>query len=577
MKLQNFLFIIVFNFSLFTTSNQFVKRNLVGNSPKFFLIGFGDYLNNNHEEITFNIYLIKYEAEQYYSDIYFDTSVIYQNSNKNNILPAKCSITEESVDHSLIYKCIVKNGIKNNITSISLNHYSFIVTNSSVQNLTFDENQIILSTLAEKKRKNIANEDSTLNFNIFYLNEEPVIKKNGVELYGNIIWKGNDARDFNFYLNSEKNINCSYYFNYSGDNYDKISFSPKIDVNAHLDNIIEKTNFPSDHYILIISNTTNDLILYSNDKNPYIELYGFKNYKKQTTNDNANAIAHLRGTLYSLSKLKNFMTFTANTDNGKNITALGYKISNETDNNTICYYIDFLNTSKMNEEPNIFYKDFIFSDYLNFSNSIKQIDVYPRDLYIRSEFNIKEIKFPEKPKEISNGLYFDFADTNEFKDYTFKRNADAYMSYNPLNENFTEEIKCTFKNNTDSYNLICHPEKSFITYMNTVRMTVEGIRKSRRLRFLQTKENITFSSPLNSTELIDYTYDPDFNTFAKKVSKDKGLSAGAIVAIVLSCIAVVAVVGVAIFFLNRKPANPVKYVNNNNSYFQNSTSEINKQ
>lgn len=229
-------------------------------------------------------------------------------------------------------------------------------------------------------------------------------------------------------------------------------------------------------------------------------------------------------------------------------------------------------------QPNIFYKNFIFYDSSP-ENGTEQIDVYPEDPHIRNEnwAKIKEIKFPEKPKEVSNGLYFDFDNPNEFKDYTFERLADAYMSYIPLNEGSREVIKCSFKNNTESYNLVCHPEKSFITCMNTLRMSVEGIRKSGRLRFLQTKENITFSSPLNSTELIDYTYDPDFNTFAKKVSKNKGLSAGAIVAIVLSCIAVVAAIGVAIFFLNRKPANPVKYVNNNNSYIQNSTAEINKQ
>ena len=174
------------------------------------------------------------------------------------------------------------------------------------------------------------------------------------------------------------------------------------------------------------------------------------------------------------------MRFTAKTDNGTNITVIGEKNS-EVQNNIMTYNVTFI-FLQSNDEPNMFYKNFIFYDSEP-ENGIEQIDVYPEDLHIRNEnwAKIKEIKFPEKPKEVSNGLYFDFDNPNEFKDYTFERNADAYMSYIPLNEKFREEIKCTFKNNTDSYNLVCHPEKSFITYMNTLRMSIEGIRKSRRL------------------------------------------------------------------------------------------------
>lgn len=575
MKLKIILIMLAFTFSFVTNSNQLPKRNLANDNIKFLLIGFGGYSENN-----FNVTLMKYEAENNYSHIFFNTSVIYQDLNKSDNVPVKCDCGSNYEEKILTYMCEVINDENDKIIrNISLNNYRLIATNlSGDNNLTFNEDEIILSTLANSTRKNIEKETEILNFNIFYLTGDPIIKKNEVELNGNILWPvKNESKYFDFNLSMPENVNCLYYYNYSKTNiYERIIFSPKNDVNIHLNAMMEKTSYSKDHYILIYSNNHDDLILYSNDKYSYIELLGFKNYKKQTATSNANAIAYLRGTLYSLSTLKDFMIFTVNTDNGKNITAFGQKINNEVQNNNITYLVEFMNTSNMDVEPNIFYKDFIFSDYQdNFTDGVELIDIYPEDFHIRNEFNFTEIKFPSKPREVSNGLYFDFTDPNEFKDYTFEKRADAYMSYIPMNENFREIIKCAFVNNTDSYDLICNPQKSFITYMNTLRMSVEGIRKSRRLRFLQTKENITFSSPMNSTELIDYTYDPEFNNFAKKVSKKKGLSAGAIVAIVLSSIAVVAAVGITIFFLNKKEPKPIKNLNNN-SYLQNSTSNINK-
>jgi hypothetical protein len=77
-----------------------------------------------------------------------------------------------------------------------------------------------------------------------------------------------------------------------------------------------------------LNNNTDDfdLVLYSNDKYSYIELLGFKDYKKLNSNI-ATAKAVLKGTLYSLSTLKNNFTFTAKTNNGTNITATGKKIA----------------------------------------------------------------------------------------------------------------------------------------------------------------------------------------------------------------------------------------------------------
>ena len=42
----------------------------------------------------------------------------------------------------------------------------------------------------------------------------------------------------------------------------------------------------------------------------------------------------------------------------------------------------------------------------------------------------------------------------------------------------------------------------------------------------------------------------------RRASKNKGLSGGAITAIILATIAAIVAVGIAIFFLNRRPVNP---------------------
>ena len=529
-------------------------------TKQFLLIGFGNYADNTR---TFNmhIHLINKLANESYPYIFFNISLKYQNQSIRDNVPVTCSDYRFSVDQSSNYSCFFVDDEKNNITSISLNNYRFNVSNTSGSNyLIFNENQIISSSLANSIRKNIEKQTKKLNFSIFYLNEAPIIKKNGIELNGIIIWKDNYIpNNFTFDLNLPEKVNCNYYYNYSGNNYDKIIFSPQNDVNINLNAIMTNTSYTyynGVHYILIYTKNYDDSILFSNDKYSYIELLGFRNYTKQTGNVDATAIAHLKGTLYSFSSLKDYMKFTFSTNNGTNITARGFK-NNLLENNIMTYYVIFEGTSKLNDEPNIFYKDFIFSDDSdNYTNGVELIDVYPEDFHIRNGFKIaKEIKFPSKPKEVSNGLYFDFTDPSEFKDYTFENRADAYMSYIPMNENFREIIKCSFVNNTDSYDLICKPQKSFITYMNTLRMSVEGIRKSRRLRFLQSEENSTFYAPSTAEGDIQFEYNPEINTFGRKASKKKGLSGGAIAAIVLATIAAVAAVAIAIFFLNRPPVN----------------------
>ena len=74
-----------------------------------------------------------------------------------------------------------------------------------------------------------------------------------------------------------------------------------------------------------------------------------------------------------------------------------------------------------------------------------------------------------------------------------------------------------------------------------------------RLRILQYTQNKTFAAPLDATGNITYTYE---ETFINEKLSSKGLSAGAIVAIVLVCVVAVLAVGLAILFLSRKTQSP---------------------
>ena len=93
-----------------------------------------------------------------------------------------------------------------------------------------------------------------------------------------------------------------------------------------------------------------------------------------------------------------------------------------------------------------------------------------------------------------------------------------------------------------------------------------------RLRFLQNDKNKTYAAPADAEGNITYTYEDVFYDY-RRISSN-GLSAGAIVAIVLVCVVAVLAVGLAILFLSRKTQSPPN--ENIVSNITNSTSNINE-
>ena len=164
-------------------------------------------------------------------------------------------------------------------------------------------------------------------------------------------------------------------------------------------------------------------------------------------------------------------------------------------------------------------------------------------------------------------LEFDF---NVDGELDTKNGTKAYLNY-PKNQNeslyIRDEISCSLFKIPNSYKLSCKPKKNIYTEKKYIRIIVPE--KKSTLRFLSgtTYINKTIISPNDANGTLDIDVFSDY-IFKKKST---GLSAGAIVAIVLSCVAVIAAVLATIFFFSRgvnAPGKNIKDVNVDNSTYK---------
>jgi hypothetical protein len=179
----------------------------------------------------------------------------------------------------------------------------------------------------------------------------------------------------------------------------------------------------------------------------------------------------------------------------------------------------------------------------------------------------------EKPTISGNTFSFDIKIPNTIQSLNISEKKKMYLNYYNLENSERDEVDCSIENKTDHFTILCEPKKDVYTQFKTLIMKIPNVTSSRRLRFLQTAVNSTYYAPTNASGDIQFEYNPEVNTFGRKSSKKKGLSGGAIAAIVLATIAAVVAVGIAMFFLNRGPVNPIKTSTEMN--LPNSTTNIN--
>ena len=302
------------------------------------------------------------------------------------------------------------------------------------------------------------------------------------------------------------------------------------------------------------------------DYKSFIELLGIGDFNKTTTNRNATAKAYIRGPLNDLSNLKDYLKFTATiqfSNTIESITAIGNKIDINATKEIATYDIVFPNIENKDIKSVTIQKDFVFSNDITFSKIDNQPIIYP-DVISQTfdEGDFRVLKIPteqEDQKEFENSdldLGFEFPDTIENQTKTYLSYI-PYNNYTKSNEDKREEINdCNIytSGNSKNYEIKCFPKKSFITFINTLKFIVDSKNIKRRLRFLQNSKNSTYSAPADAKGIITYTYEE--TSINKKLTSKKGLSTGAIVAIVLASVAAIIAVGLTFFFLLRKSPPP---------------------
>ena len=182
-----------------------------------------------------------------------------------------------------------------------------------------------------------------------------------------------------------------------------------------------------------------------------------------------------------------------------------------------------------------------------------------------------------QPSYVGNSFSFNFKlSDSDSKDLNITQKQSSYLIYEPMdkpNSNETKECECSIENKTNTYYIKCEPKENVYTLLKKISLKIPRIQTTRRLRFLASSGNSSIYAPEEQDGDIQYVYNPDFNSFSKRYSKEKGLSKGGIAAIVLATVAAVVAVGVAFFFLNRAPVAPIK--NGSTLNIQNSVTNMN--
>ena len=588
MNLILILMLITFNF-WFSNSMDLFPRSLseINIDKKLLIMGFGGYKNKSYDvngDKELQIYFKKYyDNFNMPSSLYLTPSINYNNGTKNLKVNISCAAVENEVESYSIFSCTIENKNENNsIELIQLNDFNF---RNETGHINISENEIELSYLAETTKNNIQVQYESLDFKIFELIKRD-INKNQVLLYGYL--KSNSQKnlsesDWKLYL-SEKNFTCEYYHNYTQDknSQDVISFSPDKNINDNFNGkIVNSTD--EKFFILIFSNGTDDSILYSKEEITYVELLGFGNYEKQT-NENARNLVYFLGTA---NNLKQYVRFTAKIINTTSsslralqeiyVNATGNLIFIDLETGLAIYNVSYDGTKGMTGNLLIMSEgDYKFSNYKNnFNSNDVTVIIIGRNINLTNT-NPLVVEFinplSEKPTISGNSFSFNMRFPNTTQKLNITDKQTMYLDYYNFKNFKRDEIDCSIENKTNHFTILCEPKKDVYTQFKTLIMKIPNL-PSRRLRFLQTDVNSTYLAPLNANGDIQFEYKPEFNTFARKASKKKGLSGGAIAAIVLATVAAVAAIGIAMFFLNRGQVNPIKTSTEMN--LPNSTTNIN--
>ena len=566
MKLIQFFFIVSLNISFIL-------------NKRLMIVGFRNYYSGTEEpNILFEMLIQKNDDFPNYDFLYMNISLYNQsNITKETKLEIRCTYDVDSYPkndtNNELYLCInTDNTIHFDGVKVNKN-FKFNSTNVNVSGVVLGESDIDESFLSKETINDITTQNITWDFEAFYLDNIDKVNKEFI-LNGKMIRSFTDEIA---YLNLSNNkLICSV-------NSSVIKFTPSGNINDHL---VGKLADISDTKKILIFATDydNDLIQYPIEENSYIDLLDMNSYSPPGINKNAKNKAYFRGTL---NNLKNYVRFTARIifnsttlrnlqESHKDVNATGERVDYDLNTGLFIYDVSYNDTANITSKIRIeSLHDYKFSNNLkSFPSTAVTVIVINENLNLtneKSEIPEMVTYISSKPNIDSTSFSFDlkFPSSNES---FINGKQPVYLNYYNLENSNYSEINCTIENKTQLCSILCEPKKDVYTQFKRMQVKVPRI-PSRRLRFLDSTENKTFFTPTNATGDIQFEYNPEVNTFARKASKKKGLSGGAIAAIVLATVAAVAAVGIAMFFLNRGPVNPIKTSTEMN--LPNSTTNIN--
>ena len=568
----------------FLAKHSIVSRKLSTiNRKNFMLVGFSDYHEKNEEafgNLSFSIHSITNSSFPPYTNTNVSIIIQYANgTNEERTINCRVTTTNNMTNElkNSTYYCETHflEAIPSNITAVIPKiNFSFL-NNTNLPLYTITENYIEKSSIANETINNLRKHNESIIYDTFYLKE---IELNKSEF----ILKGNFS-----YNETQTYINLTlsgYKYNSSLTN-DEIRFNASGNINDYLHGKMGETSQAGKYILIYALNGVNDYLSYPIPQQPIRVLY-FANYTKPTSKENATNLLYFSGTQYALNNLKPYIRFNTtiyynslrNLEEYNNtITANGTLIDVDQIKKYAYYFVTYPGTANRNITFMTPPTSFEFSeDGTTYQKSAEEI-ITQLDVDLLEEGNIvidrMGIISDLKDKTTTSFIY-DFSLSDNSILYTNGTQKDAYLKY-PSNNNNTkqEEIKCVIQqiqNFELPYRMICFPKKSVNTRINTIKIIINETSSNSRLRSLQSVTNRIIIPPDDAKGTINFSYSR-YNY--KKPSG--GLSAGAIVAIVLATVAAVVALGLAILFLNRMKSTPPPIKNPSDLNIANSASNIN--
>ena len=543
------------------------------------LIGFSKFNNptdtDDKQEFSYDILFKKNNSVSEINDYKFlYNNISVSNGTKTEQIELKCSKIENSkTNDDLSYNCKqINSNIFGNITKLNASKI-FLFSNGTKN---FSDVKIVESSLIDETINNIQNQKDELKLNTYYL--KSVSNSNN-----RFTVDGYIKEQFNRTLNSSVLGEEVHALVINGS---QISFYVNKYIDEHLNGKMAKIIEGDDSvdYILIYKNESNikDLARYiSPNSKLFVEVFGAGGFSKTTSKGNI----YIRGSPELLKSLRKYIKFTAraiyNNKNLRNleeisVNATGVKDDNESTENIVVYDVDYKglpNSNSIDLKPN---NDFIFSeDNVTYDERQLTVDV-DQDINL-NESNpeipvVIDLKDPNEPVKYNPSSFEIEFNTSKLK---FSSNESYFQYPTNIGNKTYEEINCNLFNKTNSndyYKISCSTSKTIIALVKDLRITVPQI-SSKKRNLQATTNNKTFLFPQDNDKLMNYEYSAKTHDYFRR-SKSTGLSAGAIVAIILSSIAALVAVGIVFFFLRKNQSPPV-IKNQPDFNVINSTSNIN--